>query len=70
MKDIEILAPLFWEYSWESLKNKLKSPFVIARVLELGDPSQFRVLERAVGKEVIKEFLKEKGEKTPYYPLL
>lgn len=61
--DLEILRPLFWEYDWNSVREKLNSPFVIARILELGNPEQFHVLAELVGDEVIKTFLREKGER-------
>jgi hypothetical protein len=35
-KDIKILKELFWDYKWNSVLKKLDSPFVIARVLEIG----------------------------------
>lgn len=58
----KILHSLFWEYKWESVKKNLTSPFVIARVLELGNPEQFRIFSELVGEETIKNFLREKGE--------
>jgi len=60
---LEILKPLFWEYDWNSVKENLNSSFVIAKVLELGDPEQFHFFAEIVGNEVIKAFLYEKGEK-------
>jgi len=61
--DLEILKPLFWEYDWTSLKENLTSPFVIARVLELGNPEQFHLFAELVGNELIKAFLDESGER-------
>ncbi|MGC9093869.1 MAG: DUF6922 domain-containing protein [Bacteroidota bacterium] len=61
--DLEILKPLFWEYDWGSVEENLASSFVIARVLELGDPKQFRLFAELVGEDSIKIFLREKGEK-------
>ena len=62
-KTEKILHSLFWEYKWESVKKNLTSPFVIARVLELGNPEQFRIFSELVGEETIKNFLREKGKK-------
>lgn len=61
--DLDILKPLFWEYQWTSVKQNLTSPFVIARVLELANPEQFRLFASMVGNETIKAFLNEKGAK-------
>jgi hypothetical protein len=60
---VEILKPLFWGYKWDSVKENLDSPFVIARVLEFGDPEQVEVFINLVGEDSIKRFLKEKGKK-------
>ena len=38
--------------------KKFDSPFVIARVLEIGNKDQVKELEKVVGKEKIKNFLK------------
>jgi len=62
-EEIEKLRSLFWEYKWESVKEKLDSVFVISKILELGSPEQIKILEKAVGKKKIRNFLKEKGEK-------
>jgi len=59
--DIDILKPLFWDYDWASVKQNLLSPFVIARVLELGGPEQFRVLAKVIGNDAIRAFLVQKG---------
>jgi hypothetical protein len=61
--DLDILKPLFWEYDWGSVKENLTSPFVIARILELGNPEQFRLFAELVGNEIIKKFLYKKGKK-------
>jgi hypothetical protein len=61
--DLEILRPLFWECDWNSVREKLNSPFVITRILELGNPEQFHVFAEVVGDEVIKTFLREKRER-------
>ncbi len=58
-KDIKILKELFWDYKWNSVLKKLDSPFVIARVLEIGNKEQVKILEKAIGKEKIKDFLKK-----------
>ena len=60
---IEILQPLFWDCKWDSVKENLGSPFVIARVLEFGDPEEINLFVRLVGKDSIKRFLREKGKK-------
>jgi hypothetical protein len=39
--------------------KKLDSPFVIARVLEIGNKEQVKILEKAIGKEKIRDFLKK-----------
>jgi len=62
-EEIGKLKPLFWEYKWESVKEKMDSVFVISKILELGNPEQIKILEKAVGKEKIRNFLEEKGEK-------
>jgi hypothetical protein len=58
-KNIKILKELFWDYKWNSVLKKLDSPFVIARVLEIGNKEQVKILEKAIGKEKIKNFLKK-----------
>uniref|UniRef100_A0A7V5XFB3 DUF6922 domain-containing protein n=1 Tax=Thermodesulfobacterium geofontis TaxID=1295609 RepID=A0A7V5XFB3_9BACT len=57
-KNLKILKELFWDYEWNSVLKKLDSPFVIARVLEIGNKDQVKELEKVVGKEKIKNFLK------------
>ncbi len=59
----EILKPLFWEYDWASVRENLTSPFVIARILELGNQEQFHIFAGLIGHEPIKAFLELKGEK-------
>jgi hypothetical protein len=61
--DISIIQNLFWDYDTNSLKYHLTSPFVIARILELGTPQQFKTFEKMVGSSCIKDFLKTKGKK-------
>jgi hypothetical protein len=60
--NLGILKPLFWEYDWDSVQKNLTSPFVIARVLELGNPQQFHLFAELVGHGVIKSLLHEKGK--------
>lgn len=62
-KALDILKPLFWDYQWTSVLERIDSPFVIARVLELGNPPQVRALINRVGEEKIIGFLQRKGEK-------
>ncbi len=60
MKDKEklnILKELFWDYNWKSILENLDSPFVIARVLEIGNKEQVKTLIEAIGSEKIKDFL-------------
>lgn len=60
MKDKEklrILKELFWDYNWESVLKNLDSPFVIARVLEIGNKKQVKEFINAIGSEKIKDFL-------------
>lgn len=61
--NINELKELFWEYKWESVKKNLKSPFVISRVLELGDTKQFFILLSYTGSKVIKQFVLKKGKR-------
>ena len=63
MGEIEKIKNLFWEYEWDSVKKRIDSVFVIAKVLEMGTPEQFKILEKIVGREKIKKFLAEKGKK-------
>ena len=58
-----ILKNLFWDYKWNSVLQKLDSPFVIARVLEIGDEEQVKVLEMEIRREKMIEFLKKYGER-------
>ncbi len=58
-KNLKILKELFWDYKWDSVLKKLDSPFVIARVLEIGNKKQVKELENAIGQERIKDFLKK-----------
>jgi len=58
------LKNLFWDYEIESVKKHLDSVFVIARVLELGNPEQFEIFRSTISDEKIKDFLKsEKAER-------
>lgn len=63
MKNLNLLKPLFWDYDFESVVRNLQSPFVIARLLELGTPEQFEVLRGKVQDEKIIEFLKSERAK-------
>lgn len=63
MKKVEVLRSLFWDYDFESVKKKLHSYFVIARVLELGTYEQFEVLKALLSDKKIIEFLKSKKGK-------
>lgn len=62
-KTLDILKPLFWDYQWTSVLECIESPFVIARVLELGNPQQVDVLADRLGNKKIIQFLQRKGEK-------
>lgn len=62
-KNLEILKELFWDYEWSSVLEKIDSPFVIARVLEIGDEEQVKTLEKAIGKRKIRRFLKKYGKR-------
>lgn len=55
--NIKILKELFWDYNWESVLKNLCSPFVIARVLEIGSKKQVVEFIKLIGDEKIKEFL-------------
>ncbi|MFN4226526.1 MAG: DUF6922 domain-containing protein [Candidatus Ratteibacteria bacterium] len=59
---IKILKDLFWDYKWESVVRNLDSPFVIARVLEIGNKEQVKTLLSLIGSEKIKNFLKKYGK--------
>ena len=63
LKHIGILKSLFWDYRWDSVKEHLTSPFVIARVLEMGNPEQVQVFLQMVGKQTIRDFLSTHGKK-------
>ncbi|MEO0144381.1 MAG: hypothetical protein ABIL49_07495 [candidate division WOR-3 bacterium] len=56
-KLIKTLKDLFWDYDWESVLRNLDSPFVISRVLEIGNKEQVRAFLSVVSEEKIKEFL-------------
>lgn len=55
---LEILKELFWDYKWNSILKNLTSPFVIARVLEIGNKEQVKILISYIGKKRIEKFLK------------
>jgi hypothetical protein len=63
LKKINALRILFWDYNWNSVKKAMKSPFVMARVLELANPQQFMIFARCVGHRAIHQFLIEKGQR-------
>ncbi|MCM8767994.1 MAG: hypothetical protein NC816_06730 [Candidatus Omnitrophica bacterium] len=54
---LEILKDLFWDYKWESVVKNLDSPFVIARVLEIGNKKQVKEFISCVSSQKIIEFL-------------
>ncbi|MEN3045119.1 MAG: hypothetical protein ABDH37_07910 [Candidatus Hydrothermales bacterium] len=56
---LKIIKDLFWDYKWESVLKNIDSPFVIARVLEIGNKKQVKEFINLVGSEKIKEFLKK-----------
>jgi|GEM_PF-708008 len=58
-KNLKILKELFWDYKWDSVVEKLDSPFVIAKVLEIGNKEQAKELEKAIGVNKIKDFLEK-----------
>jgi len=62
-KSLKIIEPLFWDYEWSSVLAHLSSPFVIARVLEMGSPEQFALFARQVGDDKIRAMVRKKGEK-------
>lgn len=62
-KRLKILKDLFWDYKWESVLKNLDSPFVIARVLEIGNKDQVKEFISFIGSEKIVEFLKKYGKK-------
>ena len=50
---IASLKPLFWDYKWESVVNRLHHPYVALRVLEWGNRQQIEVWLEAVGWEAV-----------------
>lgn len=58
---LEILKDLFWDYKWDSVIKNLDSPFVIARVLEIGNKEQVKEFLSHIGSEKIINFLKKYG---------
>lgn len=62
-KNLERLKPIFWEYEWDSVRKNLTSPVIIAKLLEMANPEQFKIFSSLVGDEEIKRFLEKKGEK-------
>lgn len=55
----KFLKELFWDYKWQSVLKNLNSPFVIARVLEIGNSKQVKELINLIGENKLKEFLKK-----------
>ncbi len=62
-KEIKRLQNLFWDYNWDSVLKNLSSPYVIARVLEIGDEEQLKLFRKEIGDDVLKDFLKNYGER-------
>ncbi|MCS7250779.1 MAG: hypothetical protein N2323_07275 [candidate division WOR-3 bacterium] len=58
-KRLSFLKEIFWDYQWQSVLKNLTSPFVIARVLEIGTSRQVKELIKIIGEERIREFLKK-----------
>jgi len=50
---LEILKDLFWDYKWDSVIKNLDSPFVITRVLEIGNKEQVKEFLSYIGSEKI-----------------
>lgn len=54
---LKALKELFSDYDWKSVLENLGSPFVIARVLEIGNKEQVKEFIEVTGSEKIKDFL-------------
>lgn len=63
LNNFQKLKNLFWDYDMKSVRKNLFSPFVIARVLEMGNPEHFKILHSIVGDDEIVKFLRIKGNK-------
>lgn len=53
---------LFWDYKWESVIDNLESPFVIARILEMGSKKQVKKFISIIGDQKIIDFLEKYGK--------
>ena len=62
-KELSKLKELFWDYEWESVVNNLSSPFVISRILEIGNSEQVKILIKHIGKEALKRYIEKYAEK-------
>lgn len=60
---IEKLKELFWDYKWKSVLEKIDSPYVIARVLEMGNSKQVKIFINGLGRDKILDFLANYGER-------
>jgi len=63
IRDLLKLKELFWDYKWESVVKNLSSPFVISRVLEIGNSEQVKILIKYIGKEKLKKYIEKYAEK-------
>ncbi len=63
IKNIENLKNLFWDYNWDSVLKNLNSPYVIARLLEIGGEEEVKIFLSKVSQKKIREFLKNYGSK-------
>lgn len=63
MDDLDRLKDLFWDYRWDSVVENLSSPFVIARVLELGNSEQVDILIKQIGEDALKQFIEKYAER-------
>jgi len=45
-ENLKILKELFWDYKWNSVLKSLDSPFVVARVLKIGNKNQVKSWKR------------------------
>ena len=61
--ELSKLKELFWDYNWESVVNNLSSPFVISRILEIGNSEQVKILIKHIGKETLKKYIEKYAEK-------
>ncbi len=54
---------MFWDYNWDSVLKNLNSPYVIARLLEIGGEEEVKIFLSKVSQKKIREFLKNYGSK-------